>query len=111
MTDREFTRRLSRAVITTVLALVVLAVMWRARQALVVVYVSVLLATGLGPIVHAIEHQTTSRGERLRIPRWLAILLIYVTVVGTLLIIGLLVTPPLVRQARDLWTALPEQFD
>ena len=111
MTDREFTRRLSRVVVTVVLTLAVLAVLWKARQAIVVVYVSVVLATGLGPIVRAIEHQATARGARQRIPRWLAILTIYLGVVGTLFAVGLLVIPPLVSQARELWTALPEQFD
>jgi len=111
MTDREFTRRLSRVVITVVLTLAVLAVVWTARQALIVVYVSVLLATGLGPIVRAIEQRATARGTRQRIPRWLAILIIYIIVVGTLFVVGLLVVPPLVTQARELWTAIPEQFD
>jgi predicted PurR-regulated permease PerM len=111
MTEREFTRRLSRVVITVALTIAAGAVLWIARQAVVVIYISVLLAIGLGPLVHAIEHQATSRGKRQRVPRWLAILVIYVCIVGTLLIVGLLVVPPLTRQARELWEALPTLFD
>ena len=64
MTDREFTRRLSRIVITVALTIAAGAVLSIARQAVVIIYISVLLAIGLGPTVHAIEHQATSRGPR-----------------------------------------------
>jgi predicted PurR-regulated permease PerM len=110
MTDREFTRRLSRVVVTVVLTLAVLSVAWLARQVIVLIYVSVLLATGLGPIVRAIE-QTAARGTRQRMPRWLAILLIYLVVVATVFIVGLLVFPPLVAQARELWSVIPDYFN
>jgi predicted PurR-regulated permease PerM len=106
MTDREFTRRLTRVVTTIVLTAAALFVIWIARDALVLVYISVLLATGFGPVVYAIEHQTTARGKRQRVPRWLAILVIYVVIVGGLTVVGLLVVPPLVSQARELWTGL-----
>jgi predicted PurR-regulated permease PerM len=106
MTDREFTRRLTRVVITIVLTAAALVVIWIARDALVLVYVSALLAIGLGPVVYAIEHQTIARGKRQRVPRWLAILVIYAVLVGGLAVVGMLVVPPLVSQARELWTQL-----
>src|SRR5262249_39329993 len=70
------------------------------------VYVSVLLSIGLGPMVHRIEHML-SAGSR-RLPRGIAILVIYLALVGLLTVIGLLVVPPLVQQAQDLWTRLPD---
>ncbi len=89
------------------------AVVWAAylaRDALLVIYISVLLAIGFGPVVHAIEHQKTIPVAR-RLPRWLAILIVYVAIVGTLTLVGLLVVPPLVSQAQELWAQLPTLLD
>jgi len=98
-----------RAVLTTVLAIAVLAGLYFARQALLIIYVSGLLAIGLGPLVHYLEHAAAPGTQRL--PRWLAILLIYLTIVGVLTTIGLLVIPPMIDQAQDLGTRLPELLD
>jgi predicted PurR-regulated permease PerM len=107
MTDQEFGRRLLRTVFTVASVGILLWTMWIARTALLVIYISVLLAIGFAPIVHSIEHYATSTGRRRPIPRWLAILSIYIAIVGAIMVIGLLVLPPLVRQARDFWFALP----
>ncbi|MFN7917420.1 MAG: AI-2E family transporter [Vicinamibacterales bacterium] len=100
------TAAVARAVLTTALAAAVLFALWAARDALLVIYVSGLLATGLGPLVHHIEH-AAAPGTR-RLPRWLAILLIYLSIVGVLTLVGLLVVPPLVQQAQELWRRAPE---
>jgi predicted PurR-regulated permease PerM len=89
------------------------AVVWAlylARGALLIIYMSVLLAIGFGPVVHAIEHQQrVPIGQRL--PRWLAILIVYLTIVGVLTVVGLLVIPQLVEQTQELWIRLPDWFD
>jgi len=107
MTDQEFGRRLLRTVLTVAIAGMILWAMWIARTALLVIYISVLMAIGFAPIVHSIEHYATSTGRRRPIPRWLAILSIYIAIVGAITVIGLMIVPPLVRQARDFWVALP----
>lgn len=99
----------ARAVLTTAFVAAALAALYIARSALLVIYVSVLLAIGLGPLVRYIEHAAAPGTQRA--PRWLAILLIYLTIVGTLTIVGLLVVPPLIEQAQQLWTRLPELLD
>jgi predicted PurR-regulated permease PerM len=43
-----------------------------------------------------------------RLPRWVAILIIYVCFIGALVGVGRLVIPPLVEQARGLWAVLPD---
>jgi predicted PurR-regulated permease PerM len=43
-----------------------------------------------------------------RLPRWLAILVIYLAIVTALTLIGLLVVPPFVDQAQALWQRLPD---
>jgi predicted PurR-regulated permease PerM len=89
------------------------ALVWAAylaREALLLIYVSVLLAIGFGPLVRAIERQrVVPVGGRL--PRWLAILVIYLGIVAVLVLAGALVVPPLVNQAQDLWQNLPDYFD
>jgi predicted PurR-regulated permease PerM len=98
-----------RAVVVTALVVAALAGLYIARNALLVIYVSVLLAIGLGPLVHYIEHAAAPGTQRL--PRWLAILLIYLTIVGALTVVGLLVIPPLIEQSQQLWRRLPELLD
>jgi predicted PurR-regulated permease PerM len=98
-----------RAVITIALSAAVLAAMYFARHALLIAYISGLLATGLGPLVHYIEHAAAPGTQRL--PRALAILLIYLFIVGVLTIVGLLVVPPLTEQAQELGRRLPELLD
>lgn len=101
----------TRGLIAWTIALITLtvAVAWLsylAADAILLVYVSVLLAIGFSPIVRAIERRPESRTRRL--PRWVAILLVYIVIVGVLTIAALLTVPPLIEQSRDLSTRLPE---
>ncbi len=112
ITDRDFTRRTLQVVFTVAGTAILLASLWIARDSLVVIYISVLLAIGFGPVVHAIEHQTTARGRlRRRVPRWFAILIIYIAIIIVFTFVGLLVIPPLITQARELWIRLPDLLD
>jgi predicted PurR-regulated permease PerM len=109
MADR--TRRLVAWTIAMVaLAVAVAWLVYLARGALLLVYVSVVLAIGFSPIVRTIERHPVKRGDR-AVPRWLAILVVYLVIVATLTTIGFLVIPPLVDQARELWTRLPSLLD
>ena len=104
----------SRALIRYAIAMTALAgiVLWCAiivRHALLVVYAAVVLAIGFSPIVRIIERQRLGVAKRL--PRWLAILILYVAILGTVALIFALVFPPLVHQAVALWDKLPEMFD
>ncbi len=105
--DEPQTGTLARGVALAALAAVVLWTLYLARNALLIIYISGLLAIGFGPVVRAIEHQTVVPVVTRRLPRWLAILLVYIVIVGALTIVGLLVVPPLVDQAQELWTRIP----
>jgi predicted PurR-regulated permease PerM len=90
------------------------AVVWGlylARGALLIIYISTLLSIGFAPVVHAIEHQRRIPVGTRRLPRWLAILVVYLVIVGSLTIVGLMVVPPLVSQSQELWQRLPEWLD
>jgi predicted PurR-regulated permease PerM len=91
-------------------AVVLLAALWVARGALMLVYVSALIAMGFAPIVSFIERPRKGDGRRF-LPRWLAILAIYLVIVAGFVLLGLLVVPPLVGQASSLWERAPVEFN
>jgi len=76
------------------------------RDALLIIYISAIVAIGFSPLVDAAEQRTAA--WRYRLPRWAAILGIYFSILGILVGVGLLIFPPLVMQARALWKVLPE---
>jgi predicted PurR-regulated permease PerM len=78
--------------------------LWEVRDALMLVYISALVAIGLSPVVNAIERK---RLMRQRVPRWAAILVIYLAIIGAVVAVGVLVIPPIVTQARELAMELP----
>src|SRR5436190_6791966 len=105
-----FTRRMLQTVATVAGVTILLALLWAARDALLLVYVSALIAMGLSPLVKLIE-RPRRHGTTRRVPRWLAILAIYAVLVAIFVFIGLLVIPPLVAQAAALWARLPAEFN
>lgn len=110
VSDRDFTRRMLQTVATVAGVAILLALLWAARDALLLVYVSALIAMGLSPLVALIE-KPSRHGTRRRVPRWLAILAIYAVLVAVFIFLGLLVIPPLVAQSSSLWAKLPTEFN
>jgi predicted PurR-regulated permease PerM len=109
LSDRDYTHRMLQTVLTVAAIAILLAVLWEAREALMLIYVSALIAMGFAPLVTIIERsRSAARG---RIPRWLAILVIYIAIVVVLLLVALAVVPPLISQAAALWTKMPDEFD
>jgi len=92
------------AVITLAVAVFICWALWEVRDALMLVYISALVAIGLSPVVNAIERK---RLMRQRVPRWAAILVIYLFIIGVIVGITILVVPPIVMQARELGMELP----
>ena len=105
MTASDSPRALIRyAVITLAVAVFICWALWEVRDALMLVYISALVAIGLSPVVNAIERK---RLMRQRVPRWAAILVIYLFIIGVIVGITILVVPPIVMQARELGMELP----
>jgi predicted PurR-regulated permease PerM len=99
-----------RTVFTVAGVAILLATLWAVRSALLVIYVSALIAMGFAPLVTLLEQPKSPTG-RFALPRWLAILAIYLAVLGAFVIVAMLVIPPLVTQADALWAKLPNQFN
>ena len=110
LSDRDFTRRMLETVGTVAGVALLLATLWAAREALMLVYISALIAMGLSPLVKLIE-RPRRKGATRRVPRWLAILAIYAVLVAVVSFVGLLVIPPLVSQGSSLWAKLPTEFN
>ena len=106
--NHEFRRRMFETVLTVAGVAVLISALWAAREALMLIYVSALIAMGFSPLVQKIEQpQNNRRG----VPRWLAILVIYLAIVSVLVALALMVVPPLVAQFESLWTKLPTHFN
>ena len=110
LSDRDFTSRMLQTVAAVAGVAILLALLWAAREALLLVYVSALIAMGFSPLVRLIEHPHPRAGKR-RVPRWLAILAIYAVIMAGASFVGLLVIPPLVAQGSTLWAQLPTEFN
>src|SRR5687767_13140751 len=95
----------------TALSIIVLWAAYLVRDVLLLLYISGLLAIGFSPIVRLIERQTVLPIGTRRFPRWLAILILYLAILGTLGLIGALVFPPLIRQSQQMWDELPAMYE
>src|SRR4029453_2539751 len=87
----------------TALTVIVLWAAYQVRAVLLMVYISGLLAIGFSPIVGLIEKQKFLPIGTQRFPRWLAILILYLAILGVLGLVPSLVTPPLGAPAQGLW--------
>ena len=106
MTDAERNRVIARAVTMSLTGIVLLVIAYQVRDVLLMLYVSSLLALGLSPIVRRIEHSRFML-HRKRVPRWLAILMIYVAFLLFVAGVLLLTLPPLIEQVRELASDMP----
>jgi predicted PurR-regulated permease PerM len=91
---------------------VTIAVAWMlflVRDALLLVYIATLVAIGLSPIVSAMQRRRKPLAPD-RLPRWLAILIIYLVFIGGIVGVAVLILPPLIDQSRALWAALPDML-
>jgi predicted PurR-regulated permease PerM len=105
--EDNFTSRMVRTVFTVAGVLILCGALWAARDALLLIYVSALLAMGCSPLVRFLEQRRGRRG----LPRWAAIIAVFTAIVGVIVLFGLLVIPPLVAQAVALWDKLPDEFN
>ena len=95
----------------TALAVILLWVLYTVRDVLLLVYISGLFAVGFSPIVRLIERQRLLPVGTQRFPRWLAILVLYVFILGALIGVGMLMIPPVVDQAQQLWDQKAVMFE
>jgi predicted PurR-regulated permease PerM len=110
MTEQERNRLVARAVVLAILGGVLAYALYVVRDVLLTLYISSLLAVGISPLVRRIEARRFASG-RVRFPRWVAILSIYVGFLFVIALVVALVAPPLVAQGRQLAVDLPGYVD
>src|SRR6187455_916830 len=110
MTTEEQNRVISRAVVMALVGVAVVYALYLLSEVLLTIYIAGLLAVGLSPIVRRLERGRLLNG-RIRLPRWVAILSLYVTFLLTVAFILALVVPPIVAQVRGLIQDLPKYAD
>lgn len=109
-TSREIRRLIVFGVVVTAATGLLLWTLYLIRSTLLLIYVSGLFAIGIAPLVQLLEQQRLIWITR-RMPRPLAILLIYAAVIGLITGVGMVVVPPLIQQGQELWQVLPQRID
>ncbi|HEY0873730.1 MAG TPA: AI-2E family transporter, partial [Vicinamibacterales bacterium] len=99
------------AIWMTALTVVILWGLYHLRDVLLLLYIAALLAVGFSPIVRLIERQRLLPVGTQRFPRWLAILVLYVFILSALVSVGMVIVPPLVDQAQQLWDQRIQMFE
>lgn len=97
----------ARLILMAAAAVVVLWLLYLARWGLLFVYVSVLIATGVQPLIDQIEGRTLP-GTRRGLSRRMAALTVYLGGIAVAVAVGSAVVPALIAQARELGQNLPE---
>jgi predicted PurR-regulated permease PerM len=81
---------------------------WAGRTALLLIYVSLLIAIGLLPMIQRLERATKRPGRSL--PRWVVIVIVYAAFLGLVLALAALVIPAVVDQAEQLVRRVPSML-
>ena len=80
-------------------AIPVLVLLWQLKSLLLLVMISVVLACSVAPIV--------DWAEQYRIPRWLGVILVYLTLIGGLVLLGVLIGPTVFVQIERIIRRVP----
>jgi predicted PurR-regulated permease PerM len=98
-------------VFVVAVAVVIVWALYLARRALLLTYLSLLLATAASPLVRLVERRALRPFGPFRLPRSLAILIVYLLVIGAVVGIGLIIVPPILPQIRALQAEAPPLLD
>jgi predicted PurR-regulated permease PerM len=93
------------------ITLIAMWTLYLVRGPVLLLYVCALFAAGLTPLVRWIERQRFLTVGKRRMPKPLAVLIIYGTVIGTLAGIGFAVVPQIVQQSQQFAKELPNLLD
>ncbi|MEM9213085.1 MAG: AI-2E family transporter [Cyanobacteria bacterium P01_F01_bin.150] len=81
------------------LVVLLLVVLWQLRSLIVLLMISVVLAAAIAPIVEW--------AEKWRIPRWLSVIIIYLSIIGGVIGIAVLIGPTVFEQLQLLFRQIP----
>lgn len=102
MSEQRITLSMSNLLLIVATGLL-LVLLWQLRSLLVTLMISVVLAASISPVVNW--------AERYRLPRWLATILTYLMLIGSLTGVGLLIGPTVIDQIDRLIRQLPTYLE
>ena len=76
-----------------------LVLLWQLKSLLLLVMISVVLACSIAPVV--------DWAEQYRVPRWLSVILVYLTLIGGLVLLGVLIGPTVFEQIERIIRRVP----
>lgn len=96
--DQPITISLS-SIIKLLVVVLLLLLLWQLQSLVVVLMIAIVFAATIAPIVNW--------AESLRIPRWLAVIAVYLSLIGGMVGVGLLIGPAVVEQTERLISQVP----
>lgn len=102
MSERQITISAS-TLLTTVATGLLLVLLWQLRWLMVVMMIAIVIASTLAPAI--------ARAERLNMPRWIAVILTYLALIGGLVLAGLVIGPTVAEQIERLVRKLPNYLE
>jgi predicted PurR-regulated permease PerM len=110
-TTEDQLRRLILFAVAVLLAFVAFAWgLYLVRSALTLIYLSLMVALGISPAIAWLERQPWL-GSKRKTPRWAAVLVFYLAATVVVVAIYLIVVPPFIAQAAELWERAPEYVE
>lgn len=102
--DKSLTINISTATIIKIIVIfLVLGVLYLLRDVILILVVSLVLATALNPWVNALQ--------RRRVPRILATIFIYLAFFGAFIVVLILLIPPIATEITDMAKNFPEYYN
>lgn len=98
MPEQRITISLPNILLILAIGLLIV-LLWQLRSLLVILMIAIVMAATIAPLV--------DRAERLRVPRWLAVIIVYLTLIAVVVVAGLIIGPTVVEQIQRLATNLP----
>ncbi len=98
----KLTISLGNILLTVAVGLLVV-LLWQLKSLIVVLMIAIVIAATLAPIIKA--------ANKLGIPRWLSVILVYLSLIATLTGIGLLIGPTVAEQIERLIRKLPSYLE
>ncbi len=96
-------------VLTVLLVLGIVGLLYLVGEILLLVLMAAILATGLSPLVEAIERRTWTRRRR-RLSRTSAIAAVYIGLLVSLILVGSILVTPIVSESRQFLEKAPDLY-
>ncbi|MEL7510145.1 MAG: AI-2E family transporter [Cyanobacteria bacterium J06554_1] len=102
MSTNDASQRLTisiSSVLLLIAAIPLLVLLWQLKSLLLLVMISVVLACSVAPVV--------DWAEQYRVPRWLGVILVYLTLISVLVLLGVLIGPTVFEQLERIIRRVP----